>query len=140
MGQKSAEKVKANIDRSRKQPLPRVLNGLGIPFVGERTAQILAETFGSLDHIATADEVTLQQAAEVGPKVSQSIQQFFHEPRNRELVERLPKAGLKFTHEIRKKSGGAPPRQHISLSPTPPPLAPPGQAGPATRDTGDTSG
>jgi len=106
MGQKSAEKVKANIDRSRKQPLPRVLNGLGIPFVGERTAQILADAFGSLDTIAHADEPTLQQADEVGPKVSQSIQQFFHEPRNRELVERLRKAGLTFTHEIRKKSGG----------------------------------
>ncbi len=106
MGQKSAEKVKANIDRSRKQPLPRVLNGLGIPFVGERTAQILADAFGSLDTIAHADEETLQQADEVGPKVSQSIQQFFHEPRNRELVERLRKAGLTFTHEIRKKSGG----------------------------------
>jgi len=106
MGRKSAEKVKANIDRSRKQPLPRVLNGLGIPFVGERTAQILADAFGSLDVIAQADEATLQQADEVGPKVSQSIQQFFHEPRNRELVERLRKAELTFTHEIRKKSGG----------------------------------
>jgi DNA ligase (NAD+) len=106
MGQKSAEKVKANIDRSRKQPLPRVLNGLGIPFVGERTAQILAETFGSLDEIAKADEATLQQAEEVGPKVSHSIQTFFHEPRNRELVERLRKAGLTFTHEIRKAAAG----------------------------------
>ena len=54
MGQKSAEKILKNIDASRKQPLPRVLNGLGIPFVGERTAQILAETFGSLDAIAEA--------------------------------------------------------------------------------------
>ena len=60
MGQKSAEKVLRNIDASRKQPLPRMLNGLGIPFVGERTAQILAETFGNLDAIAAADEETLQ--------------------------------------------------------------------------------
>lgn len=107
MGQKSAEKILRNIDASRKQPLPRVLNGLGIPFVGERTAQILAETFGSLDAIAEADEATLQQAEEVGPKVSASILQFFHERRNRELVERLRKAGLTFTHEIRKKAAGA---------------------------------
>jgi DNA ligase (NAD+) len=103
MGQKSAEKVRRNIDASRKQPLPRVLNGLGIPFVGERTAQILAETFGSLDAIAAADEETLQQADEVGPKVSQSIRQFFHESRNRELVERLRQAGLIFEHAIKKK-------------------------------------
>jgi DNA ligase (NAD+) len=106
MGQKSAEKIIKNIDRSRKQPLPRVLNGLGIPFVGERTAQILAETFGSLDAIMEADEETLQQAEEVGPKVSQSIQQFFHERRNRELAERLRKTGLTFEHAVRKKSGG----------------------------------
>jgi DNA ligase (NAD+) len=103
MGQKSAEKVLRNIDASRKQPLPRVLNGLGIPFVGERTAQILAETFGSLDAIAEADEEKLQQADEVGPKVSQSIRQFFHEPRNRDLVERLRQAGLIFEHAIQEK-------------------------------------
>jgi DNA ligase (NAD+) len=106
MGQKSAEKVLKNIDASRKRPLPRVLNGLGIPFVGERTAQILAETFGGLDAIAAADEEVLQQAEEVGPKVSQSILQFFHEPRNRKLVEKLRNAGLTFEHAIRKKAGG----------------------------------
>jgi len=107
MGQKSAEKILKNIDASRKQPLPRVLNGLGIPFVGERTAQILAETFGGLDAIAEADEEKLQQAEEVGPRVSESIRQFFHEPRNRELVERLRKAGLTFAHEVRVKAAGA---------------------------------
>jgi DNA ligase (NAD+) len=108
MGKKSAEKVLRNIDASRKQPLPRVLNGLGIPFVGERTAQILADTFGSLDAIAAADEEQLQEAEEVGPKVSESIRQFFHERRNRELVERLRKAGLTFEHEIKKKKTAGP--------------------------------
>jgi DNA ligase (NAD+) len=107
MGQKSAEKILKNIDASRKRPLPRVLNGLGIPFVGERTAQILAETFGSLDAIAQADEEVLQQAEEVGPKVSESIRQFFHEPRNRDLVEKLRQAGLTFEHAVIMKSGGA---------------------------------
>jgi len=106
MGNKSAEKILRNIDASRKQPLPRVLNGLGIPFVGERTAQILAEHFGSLDAIMQANEETLQQAEEVGPKVSHSIRQFFHEPRNRQLVERLRQADLTFEHEIQKKRVG----------------------------------
>ena len=106
MGQKSAEKIIKNIDHSRKQPLPRVLNGLGIPFVGERTAQILAESFGSLDAIKNADEETLQQAEEVGPKVSQSIRLFFHEHHNRDLVERLRKSGLTFEHAVVKKMGG----------------------------------
>ena len=106
MGEKLASKILANIDRSRKQPLPRVLNGLGIPFVGERTAQILADTFGSLDAIMEASEEELQQAEEVGPKVSESIRQFFHEPRNRELVERLRKARLTLEHAVKKKKGG----------------------------------
>ena len=106
MGKKSAEKVAANINESKKRPLPRVLNGLGIPFVGERTAQILADTFGNLDFIMTAGETELQRAEEVGPKVALSIRQFFHESRNRELVERLRKAGLTFEQEIKVKAAG----------------------------------
>jgi DNA ligase (NAD+) len=106
MGKKSAEKLLANIDRSRKLPLPRLLNGLGIPFVGERTAQILADTFGSLDSIMAADAGELQRAQEVGPKVAQGLVQFFAESHNRELVERLREAGLTFTHE-RKRRGSA---------------------------------
>ena len=107
MGKNSAEKILANIDASRKAPLPRILNGLGIPFVGERTAQFLAEEFGDLDKIATASEEELQQAGEVGPKVSQSIRRFFDEQRNRELVERLRKEKFDFTFAVKKKSGGA---------------------------------
>ncbi len=107
MGARSAAKVAANIERSRSQPLARVLNGLGIPFVGERTASILADTFGSLDAIAQADLETLQTAEEVGPKVAHSIYGYFREPRNRELVERLRKAGLQFTQAPKKKTGGA---------------------------------
>ena len=102
MGEKSAQKILANIERSRLQPLPRVLNGLGIPFVGERTAQILAGTFGSLDTIAQADLDTLQRANEVGPKVAHSIHSFFRVDQNRELVERLRQAGLVFTHIVQQ--------------------------------------
>ena len=105
MGQKSADRIIRNIDASRNQPLPRVLNGLGIPFVGERTATILADTFGSLDRIAAADMDTLQAAEEVGPKVAHSIRRFFDEPRNRELVERLRAAGLRFEHEKKHTAG-----------------------------------
>jgi len=106
MGDKSAERILRGIEESRKKPLPRVLNGLGIPFVGERTAQLLAETFGSLDAIAGADEVTLQRADEVGEKVSQSIRAYFENPKNRALVERLRAEGLQFTHTVVKREGG----------------------------------
>ena len=106
MGKKSAEKILQNIQASRSRPLPRVLNGLGIPFVGERTAQILADTFGSLDAIAAADQETLQQADEVGPKVAHSIRKFFDEERNQALIDRLRAAGLQFEQAIRRKSRG----------------------------------
>lgn len=106
MGKKSAEKILANIDASRKKPLARVLNGLGIPFVGERTAQILADYFGSLDVIAEADMETLQQAEEVGPKVAHSIHEFFHEQRNQKLIGDLREEHLQFTQEIRRKKAG----------------------------------
>ncbi len=106
MGQKSAEKLLKNIDASRKSPLPRILNGLGIPFVGERTAQFLAEEFGDLDKIATASEEELQKAGEVGPKIAASIRRFFDEQRNRDLIERLRGEGFTFTHAVKKKVGG----------------------------------
>ena len=106
MGKKSAEKLLKNVDASRRAPLPRVLNGLGIPFVGERTAQFLAEEFGDLDKIAAATEEELQRAEEVGPKVAQSIRRFFGEERNRDLVERLRQAGLSFTHAVKRKAAG----------------------------------
>jgi DNA ligase (NAD+) len=106
MGKKSAEKLLANIEASRRQPLPRILNGLGIPFVGERTAQFLAEAFGDLDVIADASEDVLQKAGEVGPKVAQSIRRFFHDKRNRDLLERLREEGLPFTYEAPRRAGG----------------------------------
>jgi DNA ligase (NAD+) len=106
MGQKSAAKVLQNIAGSRRQPLARVLNGLGIPFVGERTAQILAAYFGGVDAIAAASLEQLQEAEEIGPKVADSIRQFFAEVRNRDLIERLRTAGLQFTGAIQRKKEG----------------------------------
>lgn len=106
MGKKSAEKLLENIRNSKKKTLPRILNGLGIPFVGERTAQFLAEEFGDLDKIAAATEEELQNAEEVGPKVSQSIRRFFAEERNRDLIERLRQEGFSFTHAVKKKVAG----------------------------------
>jgi len=106
MAAKSAGNVLANIEKSKQRPLPRVLTALGIRFVGERTAVFLAEAFGSLDRIARATPEELQRAEEVGPKVAESICEFFAEPHNRELVERLRAAGLKFEYETKRKKGG----------------------------------
>ena len=106
MADKSAGNVIRNIEKSKQSPLPRILTALGIRFVGERTAVFLAEAFGSLDRIAQAGVDDLQRAEEVGPKVAESVYQFFHEPHNRELVERLRAAGLKFEYEVKRKKGG----------------------------------
>jgi DNA ligase (NAD+) len=106
MGAKSVANLIANIEKSKQNPLPRVLTALGMRFVGERTAVFLAEAFGSLDRIAQASVEELQRAEEVGPKVAESVCQFFREPRNRELVERLRAAGLNFEYQTRRKKGG----------------------------------
>jgi DNA ligase (NAD+) len=103
MGEKSAQNVLDEIENSKKLPLERVIYGLGIRFVGERTAQFLAEHFGSLDELMNATEEQLQEVEEVGPRVSESILEFFREPRNRELVERLRKAGLSFSGKKKER-------------------------------------
>src|ERR1022692_620048 len=107
MGVKSAGNVIRNIDRSRQNPLPRVITALGIRFVGERTANFLAEAFGSMDAIEHASLEELQLAEEVGPKVAEAVVQYFSEPGNRELVGRLRQAGLQFFYtSTRLKAGG----------------------------------
>ena len=106
MGKKSAGNVIHNIEKSKQNALPRVIHALGIRFVGERTAAFLAEQFGDLDRIASAVVDDLQQAEEVGPKVAESIYQFFREPRNQDLVERLRSAGLQFEYKTRRRHAG----------------------------------
>lgn len=91
IGEKSAENLLAEIERSRKLPLERVIFGLGIRFVGERTGEFLAEHFGSMDALMSASVEELEEVNEVGPRIAQSIHEFFAEPRNVELVKRLGK-------------------------------------------------
>jgi DNA ligase (NAD+) len=99
MGAKSAQNLLAEIERSRASSLDRLIFALGIRFVGERTASLLAEHFGSLDKLSLASEEELEAVFEVGPKVAESIRNFFQEPRNREMIEHLRREGLRFTQE-----------------------------------------
>ena len=103
MGDKSAENVLAEIKASRSLPLERVIYGLGIRFVGERTAQFLAEHFGSLDAIMDAGAEELEEVNEVGPRIALSIVEFFADEHNRTLVNDLRKAGLTFTGQKKEK-------------------------------------
>lgn len=104
MGDKSAQNVLDEIEASKKLPLERVIYGLGIRFVGERTAGFLAEHFASMDALMNAGVEELQEVNEVGPRIAQSIAEFFREPRNRDLVKQLREAGLTFAG--RKKQRG----------------------------------
>jgi DNA ligase (NAD+) len=101
VAEKSAQALLDEIERSKKVPLARVLFGLGIRFVGERTAQLLAAHFGSMDALMEASANELEAVNEVGPRVAQAIIEFFAEPKNRALVERLREAGLTFIAEKR---------------------------------------
>jgi DNA ligase (NAD+) len=103
MGDKSAQNVLDEIEDSKKLPLERVIFGLGIRFVGERTAQFLAEHFGSIDSLMNASLEELEEVNEVGPRIAESIREFFDEPRNRELIKRLRDAGLRFAGKKRER-------------------------------------
>jgi DNA ligase (NAD+) len=103
MGEKSADNVLTEIAASKKLPLERVIYGLGMRFVGERTAQFLAEHFGSLDAIMNASAEELEEVNEVGPRIAESIVEFFADEHNRKLVSDLRKAGLTFTGQKKEK-------------------------------------
>jgi DNA ligase (NAD+) len=94
MAEKSAQNLLDEIAASKSNDLSRLIYALGMRFVGERTAQLLAEHFGSISALAEADEQALTEVAEVGPKVAASITEFFSERANRKVIERLRAAGL----------------------------------------------
>ena len=106
MGAKSAQNLLDEIERSKQAELARVIFALGIRFVGERTGQLLANHFGSLDKLANATAEELVEAEEVGPRVAEAIQEFFHEERNREVIKKLRDAGLRFEQEQKRKADG----------------------------------
>jgi DNA ligase (NAD+) len=99
VGEKTADALLAQIENSKQQPLQRVLLGLGIRHVGERTAQALAEEFGSMDALIAATEEELTRVNDIGPKVAATVREFFSNQRNLALVERLRGYGLTFTAE-----------------------------------------
>jgi DNA ligase (NAD+) len=99
MGPKSAENLVREINASRKTDLWHLIFGIGIRHVGERTAQILAGRFGSLERLEQASVEDLEHIHEIGPIVAESIYQFFREPQNRLLVEKLRGAGLRMECE-----------------------------------------
>ncbi len=102
--EKSAQTLLDEIERSKKAGLARVLMGLGIRFVGERTAELLAQEFGSIDAVMAASAEELERVEEVGPRISEAILEFFSRPANRTLVQRLKDAGVDMTAEKKQRT------------------------------------
>lgn len=93
-GKKLVDKILTNIEKSKRPPLDRFLVGLGIPFVGERTARDLARHFGSLQNLQQADVEALDDVPDIGERTAGAIVEWFQNPDNRDLLERLENAGV----------------------------------------------
>jgi DNA ligase (NAD+) len=104
LGKTQVKPILDQIDQSKKAGLARVLMGLGIRFVGERTAELLAQEFGSIEEIEKTNAERLESVGEVGPKVSQAIREFFAQSANLALVKSLQDAGVKMTAERKQRT------------------------------------
>jgi DNA ligase (NAD+) len=100
--EKSGQNLLDEIEASKKNSLARLIYALGISFVGERTGELLAGHFSSLEDLAGATQEQLEQVGEVGPKVGGAIVEFFSEPANTQLIKKLRKAGVHPTMEKRE--------------------------------------
>lgn len=105
MGEKSADNLVRAIHGATERPFERVLYALGIRFVGEKTAQVLAGHFGSLAALRSATQEELEAVPEVGPVVADSVHRFLHDPSHVLLIKRLQVAGLQFET---RQAGGKP--------------------------------
>ncbi|WP_294041928.1 NAD-dependent DNA ligase LigA [Thiolapillus sp.] len=94
MGEKSAQNLLDALERSKETTLAHFLYALGIREVGEATSQTLAQQFGSLEALEKASEEELQETPDIGPIVAAHIAAFFHQPHNREVIDKLLQAGI----------------------------------------------
>jgi DNA ligase (NAD+) len=107
VGEKVAAKVIANIDKSRQQPLDRLLAGLGIRHVGNRVAHVLASHFGSLAALSAASAEQLSQVHEIGPAIAASVHEFFSNAAGKRAVADLQAAGIDPQMEVVKPEEAA---------------------------------
>jgi DNA ligase (NAD+) len=106
MGEKSASNLVAALERSKETTLARFLFALGIRDVGEATALALANHFGGLDPLMSASLEEIQQVRDVGPVVAAHVRDFFDEPRNRDVIEKLRGSGVRWPEGRPTRSSG----------------------------------
>ena len=104
-GAKSIDNILSSIERSKERPFEKVLFAIGIRHVGDRTARILAKHFKNAEALMIASKEEIELVHEIGPRIAESVYDFFHTKSNLQMVERLRKAGLKFESE--QPAGGA---------------------------------
>lgn len=105
MGEKSVSNLMNSIEKSKKNELWRLINGLGIKFVGVKGAKLLEQRYSNLDEVINANIDELKQIDEFGEIMSDSVVKFFDEEKNIDTIERLRKAGLNFNSDKEKYSG-----------------------------------
>ncbi len=105
MESRSASNILREIVESKSKPFHRVVYGLGIPHVGERTAAALVQHFPSMSALMSASVAELQQVTDIGPTVAQSVYEFLHEPSNLRLISDLKELGLTLEEKGQRKIG-----------------------------------
>ncbi len=107
MGDKSAQNLLDGIEASKQLPFHRVLFGLGIRFVGEGVAKLLADNFPSIEKLQKATQQDLESVEGIGPRIAESVVRFFKDKHSAKLVERLAKAGVQMKGEKKKIAGSS---------------------------------
>lgn len=95
-GEKSITNILNAIEESKKKPFEKVLFGIGIRHIGEKTAKIIAKHFGSVEKLMTASAEEIGNVYEIGPKIAKSIKDFFEDEKSKTLIGKLKKVGLNF--------------------------------------------
>jgi len=103
MAEKSAQNLLDQIEKSKTTTLARFLHALGVPQVGEATAQLLADHFGAIDDLMEAKRETLEDIHGIGPAMAEDLYSFFHEKHNRRVIRNLLKAGIHWPKPARAK-------------------------------------
>ncbi len=105
MAEKSADNLLEQLDKSKVNPLRRLLFGLGIRFVGEKAARLLAARFGSLQKVGSAEPEELMEVEEIGPKIAGAVRGFFETAGTAPVLDKLEKAGVNFNEPVEKPAG-----------------------------------